>query len=100
MISRLARIATADIREAYDDDGNLLPIKEIPDHLAAAIDGLDIEDGEYGRKVKLRLSPRQKALENLARHLKLLTDRVEHSADSSLAEALAAAQKRAGGGDA
>src|SRR5690348_4434851 len=43
VLEELGRIAFADIRQAFTEDGKLKPIHEIPDELAHALSGIDIE---------------------------------------------------------
>lgn len=70
-------VATSDIRQAFDDNGRLLPVNEWPDELALAVSGLDTEeilraqdgDEEAEFKVikKLRLWNKTSALDLLGR---------------------------------
>lgn len=86
VLRELLLIAKSDISEAFDDKGNLLPIKQIPKRARRAIAGIETEElfEGYGRdkvhigqsrKVKLWDKPR--ALEMLARHVKLFSDKLE-----------------------
>lgn len=88
VITEVARLGFADLRKLFDDKGALLPVREWPDDLAAAIASVEVDElfegfGEnrvhvgYTRKVKLW--DKGKALEMLGRHLKLWIDKVEHS---------------------
>lgn len=109
IIEEYARAAFFDIADIYGEDGQLLPIHEMPEHARRAIAAIECdeilewdeardEDEEgnpvgrrkkkkvligYTRKVKT-VSKRE-ALQDLAKIRKMLTDRVEHSADASLA---------------
>ena len=74
ILTGLARIAFADPRRSFDDDGQIDP-KKIPGDLADAVAG--IEPGQHGTKIKL--ADRLKALELLGRYKSLFTDRVEHT---------------------
>lgn len=94
VLRELLRIATTDLSGAYDEHGRLLPLKDIPRDLRRAIAGVETEelwgapeDGErsqIGTTRKLKLWDKTKALELLGKHLKLFTDKVEHSASDSL----------------
>jgi phage terminase small subunit len=64
----------------YDERGNLLPIKQMPEEARRAITGMDIEElfegkGEERRQVgvlrKIRFAQKQQALDGLAKHLGL-----------------------------
>ena len=81
----LAEIASIDIAALYDEKNVLLPLKDIPAHVRRAIAGIEVEelfegrgkDREHiGSNRKLKLSDKVRALEILAKHHKLLTERV------------------------
>lgn len=83
VLLELKRIAMLDITTAFDNEGNLKPINEIPADVRNAIasietDELFIGSGEtrttYGRTKKLRFHDKVKALQLLAQHFKLLND--------------------------
>lgn len=97
VIRELKKIGFVDIRKAYDDDNDLLPIKELPDDVAHAVAGVDTEElfegtgserERVGETVKLKLNPKVQALELIGRHLKMFTDRVEHTLDAGIFERL------------
>ena len=84
VLRELAMIAFVDIRQAFDADGNLLPIKDMPEEVARAVAGLDIShdkirsvgDGDDKQTVeemtkRLKLIDKKGSLELLGRHLKL-----------------------------
>lgn len=70
-------VATSDIRQAFDDDGRLLPVNQWPDELALAVSSLDVDeirqardgDEEAETRVikKLRLWSKTGALDLLGR---------------------------------
>lgn len=79
-----ARLAYADIRQLYDDQGRLKPIKDWPDDLAAAIGGVEfvrrnIEggDGHQDDVIKVKAWDKVRALEMLFKHMGLLTERMD-----------------------
>lgn len=81
------RLAFADPAQAFTPEGALLPLPEIPEELRRAVSGLDVEAlfegrGESREQVgtlrKIRFWSKPDALELLAKHLKLLTEKVEH----------------------
>jgi phage terminase small subunit len=85
VVRELAMISFVDIRQAFDADGNLLPVKDLPENVARAIGGLDLRhvktrtlgnDGEETvteeEYVKnLKLIDKKGGLELLGRHLKM-----------------------------
>lgn len=106
VLSELMRIATADLSGAYDEQGRLKPIHEIPEDTRRAMSGIKVFEEFEGsgqdrvkigevREVKFWDKP--KALEILARHLKLLTDKVEVSGSVTISDRLAKARKRVRG---
>lgn len=84
VLRELAMIAFVDIRQAFDADGFLLPIKDMPENVARAVAGMDLSsrviegtDPDSERQVlhedlkKLKLIDKKGSLELLGRHLKL-----------------------------
>ena len=84
VLNELAKIAFGDIRALFDGDGNLISIPSLPAEAAAMLSGFDAtvsggEKPEITKKVKL--NDRIRALELIGRHLKMFTDKVEHSGE-------------------
>jgi phage terminase small subunit len=81
-------MAFADIAEAFDENGNLKNVHEMPEHIRRCISSIEIfeefskdKEKEFlGYTKKIRFSDKIKNLELLATHLKLLTEKheVEH----------------------
>lgn len=90
VLVEMRRIATLDLRDAYKASGELKPPSEWSPELAAVIAGVDTREifDADGNKVaemkRLKMWDKLKALEMLAKNLKLLTDRVEHSGSLTL----------------
>lgn len=81
-----ARLAYSDVRQIFDGEGKLLPVKDWPPELAAAVGGIEVVkrnvdsgDGRTDDVIKVKVWDKPKALEMLFKHLGLLTERVEHS---------------------
>jgi phage terminase small subunit len=86
VLREYGKLAFLDIRKAFDENGNLIPIHELDDDTAAAISGLEVdkkvskmtdENGEpmvesYLHKIKL--SDKKGALDSLAKSLGLFSD--------------------------
>ena len=86
VLHELLRIATVDVSEAFDEMGQLKPLKDIPEDVRRAIAGLEVSeifDGQGDQKhaigltKKVKFLDKPRALELLGRHLKLFTDKVE-----------------------
>jgi phage terminase small subunit len=83
-----AKLAFLDIRKAFDESGNLIPIHQLDDGTAAAISGLEVdkkvskltdEDGEplvESHLHKIKFSDKKGALDSLAKCLGLFSDSV------------------------
>lgn len=88
VLRELYSLATCDVSEAYDENGYLKPIHEIPLQVRRAIAGVETVE-EYatidgkkeciGTTKKLKFWDKNKSLESLGRYLKLFVDRLEKS---------------------
>lgn len=90
VLQEVARLAFADLRALYDEHGKLKPITQLDDDTAATVAGFEVlrrlEPGPNGEPlplevVKLKTWDKTANLTLLMRHLKLLTDKMEHSGD-------------------
>ena len=88
ILKELFHIATVDISAAYDDNGHLLPVKKIPRAIRRAIAAIKVFDEfegfgrdrvKVGEVREVKFNDKIRALELLGKHLKLFTDKVEHS---------------------
>lgn len=105
VLKALVELSEVDIADAYDDQGMLLPLREMPVSVRKAIAGVETSelwgaDGDGGRAVvgeirKVKFIERTKALEMLAKFHKLLIDRLEVKVDGSFADMLKKARTRA-----
>lgn len=84
-----ARLAYLDIRELFDERGNLRPITDWPAELAAAVRSVDLVkrnisagDGQTDSVLKVKLWDKPRNLELLFRHLGLLEDRMKVQVES------------------
>jgi phage terminase small subunit len=95
VLRELVRIATCDIAQAFDEEGRLRPLHEIPEDVRRAIAGVETvertlsagqqgEDDEEVEEVavvqrvrKIKFWDKPKTLELLGRHLKMFTDKLE-----------------------
>jgi phage terminase small subunit len=86
VIAELGRLAFFDIRKLVDNDGNPLPIQELPDDIASALVGVDIvqfgnADAGRGTVMKIKMADKLGALTTLARHHGLLNDKLKLGED-------------------
>ncbi len=88
VLRELVLLAKVDLSQAFNKDGSLKPIHEIPEDVRRAIasvesfeefEGRGDERKSIGFTRKLRFWDKTKALELLGRHLGMFRDRVEHS---------------------
>lgn len=98
VISELQKLSLVDIRLAYDDKGELLPPKQWPDALAAAVTSLETDElfegtgperVQIGVTRKLKLIDKARALELWGKHLRLFID--QHVVASTKLEDMIAA---------
>lgn len=93
VLRELRRIGHVDPVEIVSDTGALRALRDIPEDTRRAIASYEVDvDGI----VKIKFWDKTKALEMEAKHLKLLTDKLEVTADASFADVLKAARARAG----
>ena len=109
VVRELLAMAQTDMRQAFDENGALRPLHEMPADVAKMISGVETEElFEYvgqgpdrervhvGNVRKVKFWSKEKALELLGRHLKMFTDKLELKADASFADMLKKARERAG----
>lgn len=85
VLGEIAAIAFAQAGDVFSDEGHLLPIREMPPHVQAAIasfepvrGNVDEGDGKFDRVVKIRLVDKAKMLDLLAKHHRIADENVEH----------------------
>lgn len=74
VVREMARIGFMDVRKLVDDTGSPIPLHQLDDNTAAAIAGVEIcrtgnAEMGVGEVLKFKVSDKNKALENLMRHL-------------------------------
>jgi phage terminase small subunit len=88
VLQELAKLGFFDPRKLFNADGSPKPLHELDDATASAVAGFDVIElfegtGDQKKSVgimkKFRLADKGQNLERLGRHLKLFTDKVEHS---------------------
>lgn len=88
VLEEMRRIGLADVGEAFDTEGRLKPLADMPLDVRRAISGVEIEElydgrGEervkVGRLVKVKFWDKNKGLEMLGKYLKLFVEKHEHT---------------------
>ncbi len=86
VLVELIKLAKADIRRVFNDDGSLKSIKEFPDDMAAAVSSVEVEElfegfgkerHQIGYTKKVKFWDKPKSLELIGKHLKMFTDVIE-----------------------
>jgi phage terminase small subunit len=90
ILRELMRAAFLDPADLVDDEGKLLALKKMRPEVRRAIGTLEVtttgsEESGTAQLTKVKPWDKLKALELLGKHLKLFTDRVEHSGAVSIA---------------
>lgn len=86
LLRELVALVYSDLREAFDERGALKPIKDWPDGLARAVasvkttkKNLTTGDQKVDDVIEIKVWDKPAAITLLMRHLKMLTDKVEHT---------------------
>ena len=78
VVQELAMVAFANIADAFDAEGKLLPIGKMPRSFQSAIDIYQRDD----RGVRIKMHDKISALEKLGRHLGIFIDKVQLKGDA------------------
>lgn len=99
VLQELAKLGFGNIQNLYDEDGNLLHPQELPPEVSATIqevteevlrgatakattqDGEDEEIAAVVLRRKYKVADKKASLELLGKHLKLFTEKIEHSGE-------------------
>jgi phage terminase small subunit len=88
VLQEIAKLAFFDPRKLFNNDGSAKQIGELDDVTAAALAGVEIFEEFEGRgeertmtgyTKKFKLADKGQNLERLGKHLKLFTDKIEHT---------------------
>lgn len=91
VLGALLKIAAVDPADAYNEDGSLKNIHQMPKALRLAISGIDVQETTVGEGVtlqtkKLKFWDKRGALQDLGRHLNLFQDNLNVRALGSLSD--------------
>ena len=88
VVAEMGCIAFFQPGELYDEGGRMLPVKELPPHVQAALGNIesvtgnvDSGDGQKDRLARVRVWDKPKVLEMLAKHHGLLKETVQHEGE-------------------
>ncbi len=87
VLEEYAKSAFLDPRKFYDDDGNLIPVHQLPAEVAAALTGMDVstfgnkDSGTVTTVTKFKFAAKKATLDSVAKHLGMVADRVQHGID-------------------
>lgn len=103
VLGEIAKLAFADIRKVFDQNGNLLPVHMLPDEIAGSVSSIEVvtsripggEPADVEHTAKIKFWDKRGSLELLGKHLKLFTDRVEVGVVDELATLMKEARERA-----
>jgi len=87
VLKELTKVAFSDIRDLYDDNGNMIPMNELDDNIAPAVASIKVKErfgknGDSEIEKEIRLWDKPKGLELLGKHFKLYTDLIEAKVDT------------------
>lgn len=108
VLQELETIAVTDLRQAFEADGSLKAMKDLPTSVARAIASVEVDELFEGRgkereqvgfTKKLKFWDKTRALELVGKKLKMFVDQVEVKGTVSIAEEIKKARERAGVND-
>lgn len=103
VLEELKRISQCDAGEAFNEDGSLKPIKQIPVDVRKCIAGFETDElfegvgsdrVQVGVTKKVKFWDKNRGLEMIGRYLKMFTDKVEHNVELSLEKLVEADAKK------
>ena len=93
VLREYAKLAFLNPKHFFRDTGDLIPVHELPDEVAAALSGMDVseiigKDGPIGTLKKIKFSDKKGALDSVGKHLGMFIEKVQHSFDPRLIDAI------------
>ncbi len=102
-LAEIRRVGLVNVREAFNADGSLKPVTEIPDDIMRCVASIEVDElfsgagaerMQIGVTKKIKLESKLKALELAMKNAGLLVDKVVHSVDKKLEDLLAESNKK------
>jgi hypothetical protein len=84
VLTEVRKVASLNIKDAFDEDGRLLPLDKMPPHVSAAIASVDtyeLEGKNAGTLKRVKFYDKLKAIELLGKNLKIWVERHEGGGD-------------------
>jgi phage terminase small subunit len=90
VLLEIARLAFNDPRKAFDEDGNLLPVHQWPDDVAAAISAIKVVEQRIDNEgvevissqlKEIKFWDKGKQIELAGKHLAMFTDNIKHAGE-------------------
>ena len=95
-LEELRRLACVDPADCYDDQGDLLPLRDMPEHVRSAIASIEMTGTGTGKRLtRIRFWSKPAALELLAKHQGLLEEKITVDAGRGILDAIAAGREHA-----
>lgn len=86
VLEEMRRLAFSDVRQLFDEHGNLRPLHTLTAEQAACIAGVEViiknakaGDGQTDTVHKIKIWDKPRTMEMLAKHFGLLMEKIEHS---------------------
>lgn len=90
VLKDLKRIAECDLKDAYNEDGTLVNVRNMPEDIRKCISAIEVyeekdrEGNWIGTTKKIKFWDKNKALEMLGKYLKLFTEEVNVNVQSTV----------------
>ena len=89
VLKEIKKLAFSDVRHLFDERGRLLPVHMLPPEIAASVASVEVVSSrvpgadpvEVQHTAKIRFWDKRASLELLGKHLKLFTERHEHTVE-------------------
>lgn len=100
VLFEVRQIGQADLRDAFDKEGKVMPPHEWPDKLAACVSSVDAreeydkEGAHTGTTYKIKLWDKLKANELRGRNLAMFVDKIKHEVSATLEDLILASHKK------
>lgn len=102
VLEEMRRLGFSNVKNLFDENGDLRPIHTLSDEDAACIAGIEVVmknatagDGKVDRVLKVKVWDKPKVMEMLGKHFALLVEHVKIEASDEALQALYAGRERA-----